>query len=391
MNIRKSIFIGIFLGVFCGANAPVSAAPSFFQWVQSVPVETDLAVPGMAMTADVWLEMVKNAKSTLDLAQFYVSAGSDKGPLEPILVELEKAGNKRGVKIRFLVSTALLKEDPTTLARLRKIKGLTLRTLDLAQVTGGVLHAKYWIVDGKEIFLGSQNFDWRSLNQIHEMGVRVQDKTLVRRLEHIFDLDWRLARTEAPLPPLVHEGFAEGESISKKFELVASPETLNPGEVRSSLRAVIEQVQSAKKSIRIQVLDYSPISEAQVYWPDLDDALRAAALRGVKIQMLVANGSSTRRSLDYLKSLGMIPGVEIKLVTIPRWSGGDVPFARVIHSKYIIFDDESFWLGNSNLGKGYFFNSRNVELIFRNAEWIEPLLAVFNKVWNHSYAEKLAP
>jgi hypothetical protein len=88
--------------------------------VQSVPQGTDLAVPGVRFTAEVWLEMIRGAKTSLDLAQFYVSQGlpSPKGgnahPMTQIVNECEKAA-ERGVQIRLLLSSTLLKEDVSTL------------------------------------------------------------------------------------------------------------------------------------------------------------------------------------------------------------------------------------------------------------------------------------
>ena len=55
--------------------------------------------------------------------------------------------------------------------------------------------------------------------------------------------------------------------------------------------------------------------------------------------------------------------IEVKLVTIPEWSGGFIPFARVIHAKYLVVDAEHSWLGTSNWSKDYFFKSRNVGIV----------------------------
>jgi hypothetical protein len=40
--------------------------------------------------------------------------------------------------------------------------------------------------------------------------------------------------------------------------------------------------------------------------------------------------------------------------SIPEWSGGYIPFARVEHCKYIVADNTKFWLGTSSCKKGYF-------------------------------------
>lgn len=372
------------------------------QLVQSVPAETDLAQPGVALTTDVWIDMIRGAKSSIDLAQFYLSSqsappreksGLTKRPMEPVpmeavIEELEKA-TKRGVRIRLLLSQSLLNEDPQTLDRFKKMRGASVRVYDLSKLTGGVHHAKYWIVDQKEIFVGSQNFDWRSLTQIHELGVRVQDSDIAKQLTRIFELDWRVASSDQMPSLMMMTSSFTAPILPRKLELVASPPSLNPTDTRSSLQVLMDLIQSAKSSLKIQLLDYSPVSGSQAYWPELDNALRAAALRGVKIQMLVSNGTSASRAIDYLKSLNMIPGVEIKRVTIPLYSGGPIPYARMIHSKYMVVDNSSFWIGTSNWSKGYFYNSRNVELVFRRPDLAQSASSIFDKLWNYPYSEKI--
>ncbi len=55
----------------------------------------------------------------------------------------------------------------------------------------GVMHAKFLIVDGASFYLGSANFDWRSLTQVKEMGVRVRGCPLLATdLEKNFEAYW---------------------------------------------------------------------------------------------------------------------------------------------------------------------------------------------------------
>lgn len=37
----------------------------------------------------------------------------------------------------------------------------------MRKLTGGVLHSKFWVVDGRHIYLGSANMDWRALTQVN--------------------------------------------------------------------------------------------------------------------------------------------------------------------------------------------------------------------------------
>ena len=53
------------------------------------------------------------------------------------------------------------------------------------------------------------------------------------------------------------------------------------------------------------------------FWPKLDDAIRAAAYRGVKVEMLISSWRYSRREIvPYLKSLLQINDA------LPRASGG---------------------------------------------------------------------
>lgn len=44
--------------------------------------------------------------------------------------------------------------------------GAQVRHVPMGRLTGGVLHSKFWVVDGRHIYVGSANMDWRSLTQV---------------------------------------------------------------------------------------------------------------------------------------------------------------------------------------------------------------------------------
>lgn len=46
------------------------------------------------------------------------------------------------------------------------ISGADIRTVNVKELTSGVLHTKFWVVDKKHLFIGSANMDWRSLTQV---------------------------------------------------------------------------------------------------------------------------------------------------------------------------------------------------------------------------------
>jgi phosphatidylserine/phosphatidylglycerophosphate/cardiolipin synthase-like enzyme len=378
MTIRSLFLMG--LACLClSAQGPVT------QLVQSIPAETDLADPSLPFARDVWVDMLRGARSSVDAAEFYVTSRPGSA-LEPVLAELEKAGT-RGVKIRFLLSSKMLEQDPASVARLRRIPGAEVRSFDLTGVSKGILHAKYFVVDGREAFLGSQNFDWRALEHIHELGVRTRDERIVPRLGELFAIDWRFAGDrqlpDLPAMPRLKDPLP--------VELVSSPPFLTPKAIRPSIDALVELLGQAKTSIRVQLLTYSPVAGPEQFWPVLDNALRAAAVRGVRVRLLVSDWVLGGRALPHLKSLVLIPNLEVKVASIPEAKEGHIPYARTIHSKYLVVDGAQLALGTSNWEESYFMDSRNIELLFRDSPLAIQAAQIFDRLWNSPYAFALDP
>ncbi|HJW72354.1 MAG TPA: phospholipase D-like domain-containing protein [Geothrix sp.] len=374
-----SLLLTVVAGLALAAQAPTT------QLVQSIPAETDLADPGLTFAKDAWVTMLRGAKVSVDLAEFYV-ANRPGSALEPVLAELEKAG-ARGVKVRFLLSVKMLGEDAVSVARIRRIPGAEVRSLDLAGVSKGILHAKYFVVDGREAALGSQNFDWRALEQIHELGVRTSDARIVTKLSELFAIDWQFA-ADRKLPILPPQLPQAGRPA---VELVASPPFLTPADIRPAIEALVELIGQAKQTVRVQLLTYSPVAGQDRFWPVLDNALRAAAVRGVKVRLLVSDWVLGGRAMPHLKALTLIPNLEVKVVSIPEAREGHIPYARTIHSKYLVVDETHLALGTSNWEEGYFMESRNIELIFRDSPLAAQAARIHDRLWNSRYAFALDP
>ncbi len=116
--------------------------------VESIPVGTSLDNSDIRNTHDVWLEMIGRAQWTLDIEQFYISNEPGK-LLEDVLAAIYK-GADRGVKVRI-------------------------------------------IVNATEVFMGSQNLDWRGLELIHELGLRIHESKIASGFSDICELDWQIA------------------------------------------------------------------------------------------------------------------------------------------------------------------------------------------------------
>src|SRR5439155_1921614 len=141
-----------------------------------------------------------------------------------------------------------------------------------------------------------------------------------------------------------------------------SPKDLLPDDSLWELPRIVALIDGAKSSVRVQLLTYK-MTGRDDYFPDLENALRRAAARGVKVQLLVADWCMRKGTIEGLQALEPLPNIDVKLVTIPQWSGGYIPFARVCHAKYLVVDAKNAWIGTSNWEKDYSYRSRNVGVI----------------------------
>ena len=381
--------------------ASVLAAPAYaefaipgYELVQTAPVETPLHSDDLRSAAQVWTELFDNAKSDIVIGQFYavIKPGS---VFEKVVEHLEAAG-KRGVKIRFLLDQkgVNLSEQPS-IERLKAIPNMEFRVLDFNKLTGnGIIHAKYLVVDGATAYIGSQNFDWRSFEHIHETGLRITDPKVVGQVLAIFNQDWRAQAltSQGQTAPALNAKTVTADIHQNAF-LLSSPNQYNPAGVGDSETGLPALLAEAKDEVRIQLLDYAPLSYGpkgtRPYYAVIDNAVRAAANRGVKIKLMVSNWNLEKPAQAYLKSLAVLPNVEIRIVTLPVASTGFIPFARVIHSKTMVIDNQIAWVGTSNWSGGYMDLSRNLEVVMRNEKMAQRLAALQEQTWSSSYAQPL--
>jgi phosphatidylserine/phosphatidylglycerophosphate/cardiolipin synthase-like enzyme len=361
---------------------PALAAEPSLALVETAPVETPLDHADIPEAYEVWPKLIDEAKKSVDLAEFYATTQPG-SRLEPTLAALERAV-QRGVKVRMLVDAGFAKKEPGTVERLEKV--LTLRRIDWHARAGGVLHAKYFVVDGAVAYLGSQNFDWRSLTHIQELGVRARASAIAAALEDVFETDWALAGG-GPSAARVHHEVPQQLLDGAQVIPVYSPKGWLPDEKRWDLPRLVELIDGAKKSVRVQLLTYSPARG----FDDLDAALRRAGARGVEVELLVSDWCKRKGCIEGLQRLVGAPHVAVKLISVPEASTGFVPYARVAHAKYLVVDGAHAWVGTSNWERDYFYASRNVGLII-NGGPIPPRLDIFfDGNWQSSYAEPVDP
>ena len=390
LSISKALIFLAYIFISFSGIPYISALeiPLKVEVVTSIPVETSLKGKGTRRASEVWVEMINKAGISIDFAEFYLISEKNE-LLEPVINALKKA-SARGVKIRFLIDKKMLNTSGPLKTRLESIKNVDLKIFDWSELGGGIVHAKYFIVDNREVFIGSQNFDWRALKHIHETGLRISEPGIVMDLKRIFEVDWKYNSGDETAYSFQSE-ISEKDKNTDMF-LTASPEKFNPPGIESSLKKLKEMITGAEKSINIQLLNYKTrVYKSAKEFTELFEVLEKAASRGVQIKFAVADWNLKKPGIESIKSLAKVNGIIVKVFTIPEYSKGFIPYSRVIHSKVMRVDDHISWVGTSNWGHDYFYSSRNVEVVLKLKKVALILDSLFEELWDSEYGQILDP
>jgi len=407
MDKLRYFFTFAILSLTLIASAALAGPPdSTFQIVESVPVNTFYRQAGLPRTQNVWLHMIRGAQQSIDIAAFYISNKQGEA-LAPIINAI-KAKARAGVKVRILLDQSFYKQSKSSVKPLRGIPNLNIRVLPVDSLTGGVLHAKYFVVDGKKVFVGSQNWDWRALSQIHEIGARIINRRFARTFEAVFNFDWHLAAhpdlpkaRRAEVKPPHFDPVTEGDPVilhdARDSTAIAfpafSPSSLSPQWVDQEQPRLVQLIKSAQHTLRIQVMTLTALIHygPKGYWKKVDNALRNDAARGVKVKIIVANWALRQPMQKYLKSLTVLPNITVKFSSLPRAPRGFIPYARVEHCKYAVADSNRAYIGTGNWGWSYFNNTVDASIFFSGKGPVSTLVKIFNRDWNGPYVTTLKP
>lgn len=391
-----SMLAKVFIALLIVSSISFAQSSENIELVESIPVETTLDNSDIRNTQEVWLEMINSAKSTLDIEQFYIS--NEKGePLDTILNAIVAAA-KRGVIVRIIVDGSMYKTYPGDVDKLEaQDPNISKHVIDFKALAGGIQHAKFFIVDGKEVFLGSQNFDWRALKHIHELGVRFAgEPELIKIYSDIFNEDWKYSEIDdgkswdlsintIRQPQFILSGTSYGDSL--KVKPTISPVSLYHVYGYKDLDEILKIISIAERELTLQFLSYNPVTK-DGYWEEVDTALISASKRGVKVKLIVSDWNLSKTAVEHFKELIGYPNFEVRYTAIPEYSGGPIPFARVEHCKFITADDVT-WIGTSNMSYDYFYESRNVGLVVENAKFTKRVRDIFYKSWDSEYAHPI--
>ncbi|CAL9683785.1 unnamed protein product [Knipowitschia caucasica] len=411
-------------GPLLSEDAPCSD-PCELVLVESIPeglvFNSSLAHPSVFQA---WQTLMSQAQSSLDIASFYWTlTNADTGTEDPSAAQGEAvldalAHLSPKLKIRIAVNSP---QDslPANLQLLQRA-GALIRTVNMKELTTGVLHTKFWIVDKRHVYIGSANMDWRSLTQVKELGAVVYNcSCLAADLEKIFEAYWYVGKDQSipsPWPSSFSTAYNQDSPLQLQLNhsdasvyLSSSPPPLCASGRTADLQAILGTIQDAQSFVYIAVMNYLPtmeFSHPKKYWSSIDSALRTVAYeRRVAVRLLVSCWASTQPLMfPFLRSLASLQDprskldIQVRIFVVPSSPAQKkIPFARVNHNKYMV-TDRTAYIGTSNWSGDYFVNTAGVALLVQQPPAGAPvspgtvqaqLQQVFERDWSSSYSSPL--
>lgn len=164
--------------------------------------------PSFLSTTDAWQGLINASASSIDIGALYWTLRSDEvanhsssANGEQIFQSLLKYG-RSGKKLRIAQNMPSQNNPNVDTDILAKKGRAEVRSVNFPQLLGsGVLHTKVWVVDGQHVYLGSANMDWRSLTQVKELGLLIENcSCLAQDISKIFQVYWQMGADNARIP-----------------------------------------------------------------------------------------------------------------------------------------------------------------------------------------------
>jgi phosphatidylserine/phosphatidylglycerophosphate/cardiolipin synthase-like enzyme len=289
------------------------------------------------------VELIDGAQEHVDIAQFTFS---DKN-LEAAIVR----AHDRGVHVRLAMNEAQGQGDTVT-TRLRDAG------IDVELVAGkpsgdtpGLLHAKFMLVDGATLAMGSNNWSSTGLS-INEENTVVIASSADDPLLAAFACDFEAI--------FGHHLDAAAKCATDEAKFTPSGDPV---------RLIRDQIRGAQTSIDVLMHHF--------LFDDLVTELAKAAERGIRVRVVV--NAADRAEIEG-----------------SRWdrlfaAGGEIRFKQtngelfqIMHDKLVVVDERVLVVGSGNWSGSAFFNNYEFYVRLDRPEAVDPFVQTFARLWQWS-------
>jgi cardiolipin synthase len=266
---------------------------------------------------------IQQAQHSIDLVMY--------GFTDDTLLNAILQKQAQGKTVKIILERAPYKttdENKRTISQFKKHQLAWQGTLPAARL----IHQKTLILDGRTAMVMTFNFTHSTFQKQRNFAVVIDDPREVKAIAALFAADWNHVPFHNTAPDLI----------------------VSPDDSREKLLSLIE---SAKTSIQLYA---QSLSDYQ-----LVGALAKAAKRGVQVQVLTSSKLREKQQA-YLTAAGVHIGNSKKLY---------------IHAKALLIDGQQAAIGSINLTRASLDKNRELMVVTRDKQVINPFLATFAQDW----------
>ncbi len=307
---------------------------------------------------------IDSSRYSVDIAIYGISDSQ----LAQAVIEAKQ----RGVKVRMIVNQAHLfaaKVDPS-------LQALIDAKVEIRTLKGGgrygIMHNKLAIFDSRILFGGSFNWTLKANNSNFENAIFSADSKYISGYKAYFEWMWSYARPYEQGPMSDYDVsnlkfIPSDNSPSVSFNSIRLPSyAFSPnGGIKET---IIKAIDAAGKEIKVAIFSF--------YDEKIYDALKRAALRGVKVKMVADRVQSSQS--DIVKKM-YLEGYDF------RWSAGFS--GGVMHNKFIVLDSKLLISGSFNFSdSAQYYNFENIFITDKSS-----YTSAFEQEFDYIYSQARKP
>ncbi|XP_074648837.1 5'-3' exonuclease PLD3-like isoform X2 [Tubulanus polymorphus] len=321
--------------------------PCRFTLVETSPYGLPATV-SVRTTSESWLGLISSATQSIDIVSdtwdlSQESASTKQGA--DVVKQLNEASGTRGVKIRILFNA----KDAQSSDIIQRTNGLraNVRSLDFNFLGSGLYPTNLLIIDGKTMYVGSAGFNRRSLSQVKEMGLEMQEcSCLVQDISKQFEYYWHFSRKYSQKKKLQRTKYSNEYVIPVLAYLDAPAPFFCPVNTNASDYALLNKiVTSASRYVYVMMTDFSSAARfhsSRGLWDNVGHVLeRVSSTKKLDVRVLYGWLNSTRDRMNgYLKPVQIQQknsSIQTRLLLTP--AERNVTSAQTNPSMYIVTDN----------------------------------------------------
>jgi phosphatidylserine/phosphatidylglycerophosphate/cardiolipin synthase-like enzyme len=225
----------------------------------------------------------------------------------------------------------------------------------------GLMHNKFFVVDGKRVWTGSTNLTETCLFFNPNNGVWIEDGRIAANFLAEFEQQ-RTGRFGKRGRPKGQTPYPELTIGKIRIETYFSP-------IDETIPAIVRLINSAEKDIDLMCFVFSS--------REICEALLAAHKRGVKVRVLLDNVFS---SDAITRRWACVPFKELKAAGVPCKFDDE---NSKLHHKVIIVDGQRVLTGSFNFSNNAATENNENALIIHDPATARKYLAEFERLWNY--------